>query len=124
MDEGMLMKVFVVHSMGMSKDALRYAKGLEDDGHDTYVPCRDTVQVPPDKTEEDLKLNWEREILAQNLKGVIWCDEAHCIWDLSSLGTIFDLGCAYALGKPIFIVKTKTHHWTKFIIKKEGNRLI
>ena len=76
----------------------------------TYVPCRDTVQIPPEHTEDDMKLNWEREILWQNLKGIKWADECHVIWDLSSLGTVFDMGSAYALGKPILVVKTKTHH--------------
>lgn len=108
------MKVFIIHSTGMTEDALKYSQSLEDQGHDTYVPLRDTEQV----------LTTEAEILANNLKGIKWCDEAHVIWDLSSQGTLFDMGCAYALDKPIRIIKTKNHHWTKFVVKREGRYLV
>lgn len=118
-------KVFIAHSMGMSEDARRYAKELEDVGYEVYLPCRDTVQLPPNTTEDDLpSLDWEYHILAQNLEGVKWCDEVHCIWDLSSLGTIFDLGCAYALNKQIYMAKTKRYHWVKFLLKKEEDWII
>lgn len=108
------MKIFIIHSTGMFKDALEHAKNLEKEGHETYVPLRDTEQV----------FTAEAEILANNLKGLKWCDEAHLIWDLSSQGTLFDMGCAYALGKPIRVIKTKKHHWTKFVTKREGRYLV
>lgn len=98
----------------MYKDALKYAEILESEGHETYVPLRDTEQV----------LTTEAEIIASNLAGIEWSDVCHVIWDLSSLGAVFDMGCAYALGKPLLIVKTKTHHWTKFIARREGMLLV
>ena len=108
------MKIFIIHSMGLSSKALEYAKWLESDDHETFVPVRDTEQ----------DLTTEHEILNSNLNGLKWCDEAHVIWDLSSLGSIFDMGCAYALGKPIHIVSTKKHHWVKFILKNKGKRIL
>ena len=108
------MKIFIIHSSGMYKDALKHAEVLEHEGHETYVPLRDTEQ----------KLTTEAEILRSNLNGIKWCDETHLIWDLSSQGTLFDMGCAYALDKPIKVIKTKTHHWTKFVSKREGKNLI
>lgn len=98
----------------MTGEALEHAHKLELEGHETYVPLRDTEQV----------LTTEAEILENNLKGIKWSDECHLIWDLSSQGTLFDMGCAYALGKPIRVIKTKTHHWTKFVTKREGKLLV
>jgi len=108
------MKVFLIHSTGMTKEALEHAEKLESEGHETYVPLRDTEQV----------LTTEAEILANNLRGIRWSDECHLIWDLSSQGTLFDMGCAYASDKRIKVVKTKNHHWTKFIVKREGEYLV
>ena len=108
------MKIFIIHSSGMYEHALIHAGRLELEGHETYVPLRDTEQV----------LTTEPEILASNLKGIKWADECHLIWDLSSQGTLFDMGCAYALGKKIKVIKTKTHHFTKFASRREGNYLI
>ena len=108
------MKIFIIHSSGMYARALTWAEGLEEEGHETYVPLRDTEQV----------LTTEAWILANNLRGVKWSDECHLIWDLSSQGTLFDMGMAYALGKQIKVVETKKHHWTKFVSKREGSYLV
>lgn len=108
------MNVFIIHSSGMTKEALAHAEKLESEGHETYVPLRDTEQ----------DLTTEAEILASNLTGIALSDECHLIWDLSSQGTLFDMGCAYALGKDIHVVKTKKHHWTKFVTKREGGLLV
>lgn len=98
----------------MTKDVLEYAKKLESEGHETHVPLRDTEQV----------LTTEAEILANNRSGIEWCDESHVIWDLSSQGALFDMGVAYGNYKPIKIIKTKNHHWTKFVVKREGEYLV
>ena len=108
------MRVFIIHSSGMYKQALEYAEGLETEGHTTYVPLRDTEQVH----------TTEKDILYSNLAGMGDVDECHVIWDLSSLGAVFDMGMAFALEIPIKIVSTKTHHWTKFIAKREGDYLV
>ncbi len=113
-------KIFIAHSMGMCDNALRWAEKLEYEGHDTYVPCRDTAQEPGPNFEGA----WENVILSKNFEGIEWCDEVHVIWDLSSLGTIFDMGSAYALSKPIFIIETKRHHWSKFIDENVGKRIL
>ena len=113
-------KVFIIHSMGMSDEALEHARQLELQLHETYVPCRDTAQEPGPDDPED----FEKVILAKNLEGIKWADEVHLIWDLSSMGSMFDLGSAYALGKPIYVVQVKKHHWTRFVVRKAGERLL
>lgn len=98
----------------MYNNALGYAKDLEAQGHQTFVPLRDTKQTN----------TIEHRILDSNRIGMIWCDEAHVLWDLSSLGVIFDIGMAYALERPIKIIKVKTHHFTKFIARYEGEYIL
>ena len=107
------MRIFIIHSSGMTKQALAHAEKLEAEGHETYVPLRDTEQVAT--TME--------QIFATNLRGIKWSDECHLLWDLSSQGTLFDLGSAYALGKPIHVIETRKNHWTKFVSSREGQLL-
>lgn len=112
--DGPTMKIFIIHSSGMCDYALIHAGTLELEGHETFVPLRDTEQV----------LTTEAEIIASNLEGIKWSDECHLIWDLSSLGSVFDMGCAYALGKRIKVINVKTHHWTRFVSRREGKYLV
>ena len=103
-----MVKIFIIHSLGLTKQAVEYAEELEAHGHETYVPGRDTDQTTVST------------ILASNRAGMEWSDEVHLIWDLSSLGSVFDLGMAYALRKPTYIRYVKKHHWTKVIAGSEG----
>ena len=105
------MKIFIAHSIGLREICDDYVDKLEKAGHSVYYPARDTQQF-------DI-----RKILCSNLDGLKWCDEVHCLWDGSSLGTIFDLGCAYALNKPVKIVYTKPKHWCRLIMEWEGQYL-
>ena len=107
-------RIFIAHSMGMLEKARQLAVEARREHCDVYVPGLDTEQVHTN----------EREILERNLNAIKDCTEMWVIWDLSSLGTIFDMGCAYALGKPIHIVDTKKHHWVKFILKNVGSRIL
>lgn len=108
------MKIFIIHSSGMYKQALDHAEKLESKGIETFVPLRDTEQV----------YTTEKDILNSNLEGMRDVDEIHVIWDLSSLGVVFDMGMAFALDIPIKIISTKNHHWTKFVAKNEGNYIL
>ena len=103
------MKVFIAHSIGMTQEAIQYARQLTSVGHECYIPGRDTCQTTN-----------EMQILKTNRDALEDSDEVHVIWDLSSLGTIFDLGVAFAFQKPVRIISTKKFHWTKFIARNEG----
>ena len=113
-------KIFIIHSLGLSKLALQYTKELEKSGGEVFIPCRDTNQK-----------STENEILETNFSGAKWCDEAHVIWDGTSLGTVFDMGTIYALNKPLKIIKiippkqkaSYVMHWTKYAMKNEGKYL-
>ncbi len=107
------MKIFVIHSLAMPKQALGHAEKLEKEGHETFVPCRDTPQI--DTTRED--------ILKSNKAGMKWCQITHVFWNLSSLGTIFDIGMAYALGKPVHVIDVRKHHFATYMAENVGERI-
>jgi len=105
-------RIFIAHSLGLTNKALEYVKKLEQKGYIVYIPGRDT---PQNLTAE--------EILKRNLDAIKWCDEVHVFWDGASYGTIFDLGSAYALGKPIKVVYIKHRTWYSHLREHEGNFL-
>lgn len=47
-----------------------------------------------------------QQICEVHLAAMRAADEVHVIWDVDSKGSHFDLGMAYALGKPIVGVET------------------
>ena len=101
---------FIIHSKQLLNEALEYESKS---GERCYIPGRDTPQTNGD------------EILPINLEAMRNCDdEIPVFWDGGSKGTLFDMGMAYALEKPIKVIKTKKHHWTKFVAKREGKYLI
>ena len=44
-------------------------------------------------------------------------------WNLSSLGTIFDIGMAYALGKPVHVIDVRKHHFATYMAENVGERI-
>jgi len=100
------MKVYIAHSLGLSDKVAHYVKFLESLGHMVYFPMRDTLQEGTNAPE----------VVRANMKAIMWADEVHVIWDGKSYGTIFDMGNAYALGKPLRII-----HVNK--IKEKMNKL-
>lgn len=117
-------KIFIIHSLGFTDKALEYEKEISREftidspgnylpATKCYVPGRDTKQSGTSP----------KEILLANRDAMKTCDEAHVLWDLSSHGTLVDIGMAIALDIPIKIVATKTHHWTKFVESRKGDYL-
>lgn len=70
-------------------------KGLERKGWTVHWPPRDTNQDDPTGFK----------ICDQNRKAIVQADEVHVIWDGQSQGCLFDLGIAWALRKPITIIR-------------------
>ena len=71
--------------------ASQYCGALEAQGHEVHFPPRDAPQDDP--TGE--------HICKVHLAAMQAADEVHVLWDPESYGSHFDLGMAYALGKPI-----------------------
>jgi nucleoside 2-deoxyribosyltransferase len=75
-----------------------YARKLEARGHRVHLPPRDTNQNKPGIT-----------ICRQNLENIRRADEVHIFYNGRSQGTHFDMGMAFALGKPIVVVKNEAY---------------
>lgn len=102
------MRVFIIHSLKFQKEAEEYEKEL---GEKCYIPARDT---PQDCGDNIIKAN--REAMGK-------CDEAHVIWDAVSQGTLFDMGMAYGMSKPIKIIKIIPRSWGSYLQTKIGKYL-
>lgn len=59
-----------------------------------HFPHRDTDQ------DDDVGLR----ICADNLEAIRQAEVIHIIWDGKSQGSLFDLGMAFALGKPLVVL--------------------
>lgn len=70
-----------------------YIAVFEKGGHEVHYPARDTDQIDP--TGGYL-------ICSTNLRAIIEASEIHIWYTPSSLGTHFDLGMVFALGKAGF----------------------
>lgn len=74
-----------------------YVSKLETSGTKVHYPARDTMQV-------DVTGYW---ICNDNTQAIRGADEVHIFWDPQSTGSLFDLGAAFALKKPLTIVNVE-----------------
>jgi len=86
-------KVFLIcpvrgHDMSESE---AYVKRLEEQGLEVYWPPRDTLQ------DDETGLR----ICQDNLTAIKEAQSVYIVWDGKSQGCLFDLGMAFALGKPV-----------------------
>lgn len=75
-------------------DLHRYVWDKEHEGYDVYYPAVDTDQ----KDEIGYR------ICSDNAKAILEADEVHIYWDKNSKGSLFDLGVAFAYGKPLVLI--------------------
>lgn len=92
------MQVYLICPVRRADPAARplvesYVSGLEAAGHRVHFPPRDVDQEDP--TGE--------AICAAHFAAMRAADEVHVFWDRTSSGSHFDLGMAYALGKPVVV---------------------
>lgn len=78
-----------------------YVKGMEAAGYKVYWPARDTRQ-----TEGATRICDSNRIAIQR------ADEVHVWWDAKSEGSIFDLGMAFSMLKPIRLANRPQVHRT------------
>lgn len=74
-----------------------YISKLETSGTKVHYPARDTMQ-------DDVTGYW---ICNDNTQAIREADEVHIFWDPQSTGSLFDLGAAFALKKPLTIVNVE-----------------
>ena len=93
------MKVFVIGAVRGAtnewrSELERHVAKLEASGTTVHLPHRDT-----DQTATGI------EICRQNLAAIASADEVHLFYRPDSQGTHFDMGCAFALSKPIRVIR-------------------
>ncbi len=91
------MKIYIICPvrLGVSTSATKYVETAERKGHTVFYPPRDVNQVSASV--------WQ--ICEQERQAIRDCNEVHVFYDARSQGIHFDLGMAYALEKPIHIIK-------------------
>lgn len=89
-----------------------YLDGMSLQGKNIYYPARDTNQDDPTGLD----------ICTANTKAISESKEVHVFWNKNSTGTLFDLGVAFALQKPIKIINI--HQIEKTEGKSFSNMLI
>lgn len=72
-----------------------YVSDMERRGHDVYWPQRDTNQNDPTGVR----------ICLATKRAIEWCQVVHVLWSEKSEGKLFDLGLAFALEKPVLLVR-------------------
>jgi hypothetical protein len=94
------MKIFIIQpvrniSEEMKQELVAYVTELESEGHEVYLPMKDTDQNDP--------IGYK--ICDANKLAIKSCDEVHIAWDGKSQGCLFDLGIAFAFNKRIKTIK-------------------
>ncbi len=96
-------KIFIICSVrGVSNEHERklenYASNLEDKGYKVHLPHRDTNQEAKGI-----------EICKENSAAIFNADEIHIFYNSKSQGTHFDMGVAFALGKPLIVIENEKY---------------
>lgn len=98
------MKITIIGSTSYQHRMQRHKLELEANGHTVSLPAFD-----------DFDGMNELQICGYNRDKIQWADEIHVIWDQRSIGTIFDLGMAFALQKPVRIVYLNAKTFPNFL---------
>lgn len=90
------MKIYLICPVrNATFDSSKIVSDLEEIGHTVHFPPRDVDQNDP---------TGER-IVREHFEAMKNCDLVSVVWDAESKGSHFDFGMAYALEKPISILK-------------------
>jgi hypothetical protein len=91
------MKIYVLCPVrnGVPDEVYSYVEWLEKEGNIVHFPPRDAPQDDPTGNA----------ICSAHRKAMRGCKYVDVFWDVNSKGSHFDLGMAYALGKPVRLVK-------------------
>lgn len=92
------MKIFIIGAVRNAdpdwREALElHADDLTRQGHEVHLPHRDTDQKASGLA-----------ICTQNVRAMAEADEVHLFYKPDSQGTHFDMGAAFALGKPLRVI--------------------
>lgn len=108
-------KIAIIGSTAYEKKMVAYKERLEESGqqYEVRLPALDHM---PDLNELD--------ICSHNREMIEWAEEVHLIWDGRSIGTLFDLGMAFALRKPLVIQDINPKMFLNFLNQYEIDSLV
>jgi len=86
------MRITIIGTTSYQTKMCHHMELLKSYGHEVEMPAFD----------DHPELN-EKGICEYNLEKIKWADEVHVFWDQRSMGTVFDFGMCFALGKPVHI---------------------
>ena len=95
--------IYIICSVRGATDEVRkkledYTEKLEEQGYAVHLPHRNTNQGGRSIT-----------ICDDNVEAMKWADEIHIFFDKNSTGSFFDMGAAFALGKPIKLIENEDY---------------
>jgi nucleoside 2-deoxyribosyltransferase len=73
-----------------------YTSRLRSDGHEVFYPARENAAAETDP--------FGAAVCSEDCTAMRLADEVHVYWDSESKGSLFDLGMAFALGKPLVLL--------------------
>lgn len=82
----------------------RHTKELESEGHTVHLPHRDVEQDPSRDSVGYTICALHREAMEE-------ADRVDILWDYTSNGSHFDLGMAFALRKPLYLIDVAHPDW-------------
>jgi len=100
------MKIMIIGSAGYLDEIKAHQASLRADGHDAEIAAYDA-----------LKEANEFEVCSYNKDRIKWADEVHVFWDSRSIGTLFDIGMAFALDKPMLAIKLQSKTFRNFVLQ-------
>lgn len=103
------MRIAIIGSTQYEKDMIPHRCLLLDEGHEVALPAFDACDGD------------ELHVCSVNRNHIEWADEIHLFWDGRSLGTIFDLGMAFALRKPIKVIYLEPKDFRNFVRQYENS---
>ena len=98
------MKIAIIGSTRYEERMHDRRSYLLDAGHQVRLPFLDR--------DRDLD---ELGVCSGNRDMIEWADEIHVLWDGRSVGTIFDLGMAFALRKRVKIIYLEPKDFRNFV---------
>jgi len=102
------MKITTIGTTAYKPKMLEHKIQMEKQGHEVKIPAFDDIAG-----DEIVVCNY-------NLAAIKWADEIHIFWDQRSVGTIFDFGMCYALGKKVKIIYLQTKTFAGLMAKYEN----
>jgi hypothetical protein len=104
------MKITIIGTTAYQDRMMEHKKGLESKGHNVSLPAFDNFSG----------MN-EFQVCEYNRSKIEWSDEIHVIWDQRSIGTVFDLGMSFALGKTVKIIYLNEKTFPNFLRQYADN---